>query len=89
MDRAPATVDVAFEERYWYPDDGGVVWVAGYQVVDPASGRFVGRDAPQLAARSPRVSGVAGTAGRADPQPSASTPRSRRRSSSAVAPRPA
>ena len=34
----PAVVDVAFEERYWYPHDGGVVWVAGYQLVDPAVG---------------------------------------------------
>ena len=33
------TVDVAWEERYWYPDDGGgAVWLAGYGVVDPASG---------------------------------------------------
>ena len=30
----PAVVDVAFEERYWYPHDGGVVWVSGYQLVD-------------------------------------------------------
>ena len=37
-------VDVEFHERYWYPDDGGEVWVAGYQLVD-AEGHFVGRDA--------------------------------------------
>ena len=37
-------VDAEFHERYWYPDDGGEVWVAGYQLVD-AEGRFVGRDA--------------------------------------------
>ena len=37
-------VDVEHQERYWYPDDGGEVWVAGYHVVDE-SGRFVGRDA--------------------------------------------
>jgi hypothetical protein len=37
-------VDVEHRERYWYPDDGGEIWVAGYHVVD-ASGRFVGRDA--------------------------------------------
>jgi hypothetical protein len=37
-------VDVEFHERYWYPDDGGQVWVAGYQLVD-AEGRFAGRDA--------------------------------------------
>jgi hypothetical protein len=53
-------VDVAFEERYWYPDDGGVVWIAGYQLVEPESGRFLGRDAPELAARGLVVAGVAG-----------------------------
>ena len=36
-------VEVEHRERYWYPDDGGEVWVAGYQLVD-ASGRFLGRD---------------------------------------------
>ena len=36
-------VAVEFRERYWYPDDGGEVWVAGYYPVD-ASGRFLGRD---------------------------------------------
>lgn len=55
-------MDVAFEERYWYPDDGGVVWVAGYHVVDAASGRYLGRDAPELAARGLRIAGVAGAA---------------------------
>jgi hypothetical protein len=53
-------VDAAFEERYWYPDDGGVVWIAGYQVVEPESGRYLARDAPELAARGLRVAGVAG-----------------------------
>ena len=37
-------VDVEFQERYWYPDDGGEVWVAGYYPVD-ASGRFLSREA--------------------------------------------
>jgi hypothetical protein len=55
-----AAVDVVFEERYWYPDDGGAVWIAGYQVVEPESGRYLGRDAPELAARGLRVAGVAG-----------------------------
>jgi len=55
-------VDVVFEERYWYPDDGGQVWIAGYTVVDPESGRYLGRDAPELAARGLRVAGVAGAA---------------------------
>jgi hypothetical protein len=59
-------VDVTFEERYWYPDDGGVVWVAGYHVVDPASGHYLGRDAPELAARGLRVTGVAGAAAHHD-----------------------
>jgi hypothetical protein len=53
-------VDAVFEERYWYPDDGGVVWIAGYQVVEPESGRYLGRDAPELAALGLRVVGVAG-----------------------------
>jgi hypothetical protein len=57
-----ATVDVSLEERYWYPDDGGIVWVAGYQLVDPESGRFLGRAAPQLEAAGLLVSGVAGAA---------------------------
>jgi hypothetical protein len=53
-------VDAGYEERYWYPDDGGQVWVAGYQLIDPDSGRFLARDAPELAARGLRVVGVAG-----------------------------
>ena len=35
-------VDVEREESYWYPDDGGEVWVAGYYPVD-ADGRFMTR----------------------------------------------
>jgi hypothetical protein len=58
----PAIVDVAFEERYWYPDEGGQVWLAGYHPVDAESGRYLGRDAPELAAREWRVAGVAGAA---------------------------
>ena len=57
----PVVVDVEFAERYWYPDDGGQVWVAGYQLVDPVSGSYLARDAPLLAERGLRVSGVAGT----------------------------
>ena len=60
MAAAPAVVEVAFEERYWYPDDGGIVWLAGYHVVDAGTGRFLSRDAPELAARGLRVCGVAG-----------------------------
>jgi hypothetical protein len=59
---APAMVDVVFEERYWYPEDGGVVWIAGYQLVDPETGRYLARGAPELAARGLRVAGVAGAA---------------------------
>ena len=54
-------VDVAFEERYWYPDEGGQVWVAGYQPVDP-SGRYLARDAPALGAAGLRVASIAGAA---------------------------
>lgn len=53
-------VDVSFEERYWYPDDGGVVWLAGYSIVDSQSGGFLARDAPELVERGLRVVGVAG-----------------------------
>ncbi len=38
-------VDVSFEERYWYPDDGGIVWFAGYMPIDPESRRFLSREA--------------------------------------------
>jgi HIRAN domain len=55
-------VHVVHEERYWYPDDGGIVWVAGYQLVDPASGRYLGRDAPEVAGAGLRVAGAAGAA---------------------------
>jgi HIRAN domain-containing protein len=57
-----ATVEVSFEERYWYPDEGGQVWLVGYQLVDPDSGDYLARDAPELADRGLRVAGVAGAA---------------------------
>src|ERR1700710_137401 len=57
-----ADVAVEYEERYWYPDSGAVIWVAGHAVVDPESGRYLARDAPQLAARGLVVCGVAGSA---------------------------
>lgn len=53
-------VDVSFEERYWYPEDGGAVWVAGYHPVDPESGRFLGRDDPSLTERGLHSAVVAG-----------------------------
>jgi hypothetical protein len=56
----PVEVHAGYEERYWYPDDGGQVWVAGYQLVDPDSGRYIARDAPELASRGLHVAGVAG-----------------------------
>jgi hypothetical protein len=53
-------VDVEYDERYWYPDDGGEVWITGYQVVDRESGRYLAREAPELLAMGLRVAGVAG-----------------------------
>jgi hypothetical protein len=55
-------IAVHYEERHWYPDEGGVVWLAGYTVVDPESGRYLARDAPELAERGLVVAGVAGAA---------------------------
>src|SRR3954451_22118707 len=55
-------VAVIAEERYWYPDDGGEVWLAGYTVVDPQTGAYLVRDAPELVALGLRVAGVAGAA---------------------------
>ena len=54
-------VKVVHEERYWYPDDGGQVWIAGYTPVDD-EGRYLAREAPELLARGLRVAGVAGAA---------------------------
>ena len=48
------------EERYWYPDDGGIVWLAGFMPIDPESRRFLGRDA--LHERGLLTAGVAGAA---------------------------
>ena len=53
-------VDVEYDEHYWYPDDGGQVWIAGFQVVDRESGRYLARESPELAALGLRVAGVAG-----------------------------
>jgi hypothetical protein len=55
-----ATVDAVYEERYWYPEDGGQVWLAGYQLVDVESDRFLARDAPELLERRLLTAGVAG-----------------------------
>jgi hypothetical protein len=62
MEDSGVVVDVEYEERYWYPEDGGEVWIAGYHVVDRESGRYVARDSQELAARGLRVVGVAGAA---------------------------
>jgi hypothetical protein len=55
-------VTVEWDERYWYPEQGGVVWLAGYTVVDSRTGAYLARDAPELAAAGLRVAGVAGAA---------------------------
>jgi HIRAN domain len=55
-------VTVEWDERYWYPEDGGVVWLAGYTLVDARSGAYLARDAPEVAAAGLRVAGVAGAA---------------------------
>ena len=54
------TVDVTYEERYWYPEDGGQVWLSGYTLVESGTGRFLARDDPSLAARGLRLAGAAG-----------------------------
>jgi hypothetical protein len=51
-------IDVCFEERYWYPEDGGEVWISGFHLV--AGDRFLGRDAPELRERGLYVASVAG-----------------------------
>jgi hypothetical protein len=57
----PAPVDVVLRAEYWYPDDGGQVWIEGYALVD-GSGRFLAREDPLIAARDLHVAGVAGAA---------------------------
>ena len=54
-------VSVEFAERYWYPDDGGQVWLSGYQLVDPETGSYLARDAPLLAERGLHVAGAGGS----------------------------
>jgi hypothetical protein len=58
-------VQAVFEERYWYPDDGGQVWLAGYSLVDE-DGRYLARDAAEVIARGLHVVAVAGTSHRAE-----------------------
>ena len=48
-------VQVVHEERYWYPDDGGQVWLAGYTPVDE-DGRYLAPRRPG-APRGLRVAG--------------------------------
>jgi hypothetical protein len=60
VESATVRVQVEYDERYWYPDEGGQVWLAGYFPVDSSSGRYLARDAPELAERGLRVVGVAG-----------------------------
>ena len=56
-------VEVEFQERYWYPDDGGEVWVAGYSRSTP-TGRFIGPR--RAAAEGLLVAHVAGAVHRPD-----------------------
>jgi hypothetical protein len=53
-------VPAVFEERYWYPEDGGQVWLAGYTPVHPDTGDYLARDAPALHALGLRIASVAG-----------------------------
>jgi hypothetical protein len=55
---------VSREERYWYPDDGGIVWLAGFMPIDPDTRSFLGRDA--LRERGLFTCGVAGAAAHHD-----------------------
>jgi len=50
-------VEVERQEQYWYPDDGGEVWVAGFQLVD-AEGRFLARDALPAGLKVTHVAGA-------------------------------
>jgi hypothetical protein len=52
-------VQAVFEERYWYPDDGGQVWLAGYTLVDD-TGRYLARDSAEVVTRGLHVTTVAG-----------------------------
>ena len=56
----PVVVDASYEERYWYPPDGGIVWLAGWSLVDPGSGRFLANSSQDLVRRGLRVTTVAG-----------------------------
>src|SRR5687768_8698222 len=55
-------VAVVAEEHYWYPEDGGQVWLAGYAPFHSGAGAYLARAAPELAALGQRESGVAGAA---------------------------
>jgi hypothetical protein len=54
-------VDVVAEGRYWYPDEGGQVWLDGLTLVD-GDGRYLGRDDPLVVGRGLHVVAVAGAA---------------------------
>ena len=53
-------VSALYEERYWYPDDGGIMWLAGYTLTDPETGEYLARDDPRLAEQGLMVVTVAG-----------------------------
>jgi hypothetical protein len=52
-------IDVEREERYWYPDDGGIVWLAGFQPIDE-QGRFLANSSDELRERGIRITHAAG-----------------------------
>ena len=57
----PLVVDVSFEERYWYPDEGGAVWLPGTTRSTPPTGAT--SPATTRAGRTGlRVAAVAGAA---------------------------
>ena len=55
-------VDVAYDERYWYPDDGGRSGSPDSSSSTRSPGRYLARDAPALAERGLHVAAVAGAA---------------------------
>lgn len=52
-------VDVARTARYWYPDDGGAVWLEGFWPVGD-SGLLLAREAPELRERGLHLASLAG-----------------------------
>ena len=82
---AAVRVRAVFEERYWYPDDGGQVWLAGYTLVDD-EGRYLARDAQEVLSRGLHVVAVAGAHHRAEALATAPADPARRSSCAATRP---